>query len=287
MISNGILRSATVLFLVVLTPLTAAAADHHGTFAPHYKNSLFKVTETGRYSVELLVKERRLRAGDNTLELIVHDGKNRDVVGADVTIVPRMAGMHHGVSAKAVVSEQGGGLYRAENVVLSAGGHWELKVTVKKDSVADAAVFVFADVPAGHGEHAHHGHASPHAGSGHMHKQVKTSAIDTSTLRQTTNFRVAYASDAAPLPINTLHSWRLKVTTPQGKPVKGAAITVTGDMPAHGHGLPTEPEVTREIADGVYLVEGLKFNMPGHWVMQFNIEANGKRDTAAFDLVIR
>ena len=40
-------------------------------------------------------------------------------------------------------------------------------------------------------------------------------------------------------------------------------------MPEHGHGFPTVPEVTEYLGDGKYLVEGLKFSMPGWWVGQF------------------
>ena len=140
----------------------------------------------------------------------------------------------------------------------------------------------FLATPAGADDSGHH-----HKHSAAMHSNMKSDAVDTSTERQTPNFRVTYTSEAMPIPINTLHSWRLKIATPQGKPVEGAAITLTGDMPAHGHGLPTKPEVTREISNGVYLVEGMKFSMPGHWVVQFHIAANGKEDTAAFDLVLK
>src|SRR4249920_3274177 len=31
-----------------------------------------------------------------------------------------------------------------------------------------------------------------------------------------------------------------------------------GGMPQHGHGLPTRPVVSRELADGTYLMEGMK-----------------------------
>ena len=146
-------------------------------------------------------------------------------------------------------------------------------------TLGSASAFVMTPVGAYGSDH-HHKHAT-------MRAEMKSGTVDTSTERQTKNFRVSYTSEAMPIPINTLHSWRLKIATPQGKPVEGAAITLTGDMPAHGHGLPTKPEVTRKIADGVYLVEGVKFSMPGHWVIQFHIAADGKEDTAAFDLVLK
>jgi hypothetical protein len=55
-------------------------------------------------------------------------------------------------------------------------------------------------------------------------------------------------------------------------------------MPQHGHGLPTQPLVTAYLGDGTYLVEGMKFQMGGWWVVDFTIEANGQSDTVRFNL---
>ena len=98
----------------------------------------------------------------------------------------------------------------------------------------------------------------------------------------------AATGNAAAVPLNRLHRWRLLVSDLAGQPVAGAAITVAGHMPGHVHGLPTQPRVTRELAPGVYLVEGLKFQMDGWWVMQFDIQprgAAGPADNVAFNLV--
>ena len=40
-------------------------------------------------------------------------------------------------------------------------------------------------------------------------------------------------------------------------------------MPGHVHGLPTKPRITQEIEPGVYIVDGVKFQMKGWWVMKF------------------
>ena len=269
------MRYVFALFLILLVPLNAPAGNDHGAFTKHYKNSLFNVSGSGHYSVELVIKEHDLRVGANKLDVIVHNRKNQDVAGAKVDVVPWMPAMGHGVSEQAVVAEQGGGLYRAENVVLSMGGRWELKVKVKKGAVEDTTVFVFPAVATGRN----------HAHSAHQAVNVKKNDFDTSSVRETAHFHVEYSSAVTPIPINKLHSWELKIVTPQGKPVTGARVTIEGDMPGHGHGLPTAPEVTREIRDGLYLVEGLRFSMPGRWIMKFHIQADGKQDTVAFNLV--
>jgi hypothetical protein len=97
-------------------------------------------------------------------------------------------------------------------------------------------------------------------------------------------FKVTYTSDPAGVPIGPIISWQLQVLTAAGEPVKDAEITVTGDMPEHGHGLPTMPKVTKNLGDGKYLVEGIKFSMPGWWTMTFTIKSGGKNDSVTFNL---
>ncbi len=86
-------------------------------------------------------------------------------------------------------------------------------------------------------------------------------------------WRVDVYSNLSPLTINTIHSWRLKVTDSAGQPVEDVTVQVAGGMPDHDHGLPTQPQVTAEIATGEYLLEGVRFHMPGRWRMDFIVEA--------------
>ena len=77
---------------------------------------------------------------------------------------------------------------------------------------------------------------------------------------------------------------RLAVADAQGRPIEGAVIGVDGGMPQHGHGLPTQPKVTRSVGEGVYEVEGMKFNMGGWWEVKFAIAAAAGADTVTFNL---
>ena len=71
----------------------------------------------------------------------------------------------------------------------------------------------------------------------------------------------------------------------KGQAVDGAAITVDGGMPQHGHGLPTQPRVTKALGNGVYVVEGVRFNMGGWWEFKLSIAAgNAGTDTVTFNL---
>jgi YtkA-like len=90
---------------------------------------------------------------------------------------------------------------------------------------------------------------------------------------------------AAPA-INQIHAWQIKLSSPDGAPVRNARIAVDGGMPQHGHGLPTRPQVTREVADGTYLIEGMKFSMTGWWEIKLAVQATGGPDTAVFNTVV-
>lgn len=113
--------------------------------------------------------------------------------------------------------------------------------------------------------------------------------VDTATTQLSASgiFRVTYAAAGGQVPINQMHQWTLHVETADGTPVENALIQVNGDMPQHGHGLPTRPQVTEYLGNGDYLVEGLRFQMPGWWVMDFTIEANGRTDTVRFEMQLK
>lgn len=96
-------------------------------------------------------------------------------------------------------------------------------------------------------------------------------------------FSGSVSSTPAPPPVNEMHTWTLHLEDEAGNPVENAEITVDGDMPAHGHGLPTEPRVTEYLGNGDYLVEGMQFQMDGEWYVEFTITAEGATDTLRFD----
>lgn len=89
-----------------------------------------------------------------------------------------------------------------------------------------------------------------------------------------------YAENQQPLPINQYHNWIIVLSDTQGRPVYPAAFAITGGMPEHGHGLPTQPQVTGHLGDGEYLLEGIKFTMDGEWIIQVQILAGDRQDTA-------
>ena len=91
---------------------------------------------------------------------------------------------------------------------------------------------------------------------------------------------------ATPAAINQLHSWRVSLASPTGAPMAQARIQVDGGMPQHGHGLPTRPQVTQDLPDGSYLIEGLKFSMTGWWEIKLAIDGPGGADKVTFNTVV-
>jgi hypothetical protein len=98
-------------------------------------------------------------------------------------------------------------------------------------------------------------------------------------------YSVRLESPPAESPVNQLHVWHLELRDADGDPVTGATIGVEGDMPAHGHGLPTEPEA-RELGGGRYELEGMKFQMGGAWFVEFAIDAPPGHDTVRVEFTL-
>jgi hypothetical protein len=88
----------------------------------------------------------------------------------------------------------------------------------------------------------------------------------------------------AAVEIGKFQTWVLELRTSDGAAVAGAAVAIAGGMPGHGHGLPTQPQVTEELGMGQYRIEGVKLNMAGAWVIEVFVESSAARDRLRFDL---
>lgn len=97
-------------------------------------------------------------------------------------------------------------------------------------------------------------------------------------------YRASVRLDVEPIPVRRLQHWTLHIDTMDGRPVDAATITMNGGMPQHGHGLPTSPRVTRALGNGDHLVEGVKFNMGGWWVVKFRVASSAGADSVVFNL---
>ncbi|MGP1677947.1 MAG: FixH family protein [Giesbergeria sp.] len=81
-----------------------------------------------------------------------------------------------------------------------------------------------------------------------------------------------------------LQSMRVSIVDASGRAVDGANILVDGGMPQHGHGLPTQPRVTKSLGGGLYEIEGVRFNMGGWWEFKLAVNGAAGADTVTFNL---
>jgi hypothetical protein len=98
------------------------------------------------------------------------------------------------------------------------------------------------------------------------------------------HYRATIHPQGDSIPQGKLHRWTIHLETVSGTPVDSATLLVDGGMPQHGHGLPTKPRVTRHLGNGDHLVEGMKFNMGGWWVVKFRVASATGADSVVFNL---
>jgi hypothetical protein len=103
--------------------------------------------------------------------------------------------------------------------------------------------------------------------------RASTNHVYTATLQPTQAWR-----------LRQLQSVPVRIIDAEGRPVEGASIRVDGGMPQHGHGLPTQPKVSRYLGDGVYEIEGVRFSMGGWWELKLAIDAPAGSDRVTFNL---
>lgn len=62
-------------------------------------------------------------------------------------------------------------------------------------------------------------------------------------------------------------------------------IKVDADMPSHGHGINTEPEI-KKVSTGKYEVNGLLFHMGGDWELYIDVIEDGIPDRATIPFTL-
>lgn len=135
----------SIIALSLIVPFSVGAHGDHGAkkgvFTKHFNESLFKVTEKGLFSIEILPDEREYKIGKDVIGLVIHDENDRDVEDAVITIT--LEGITH---KPFVIREKGDGLYTVSNLDLKQEGSWKLIINVKKGKKQDRAIFIFPDI---------------------------------------------------------------------------------------------------------------------------------------------
>lgn len=99
-------------------------------------------------------------------------------------------------------------------------------------------------------------------------------------------YRAQLSPEAIPITVRQMHVWTVTLQTAAGAPVTQANIAIGGGMPQHGHGLPTAPQVTKNLGDGRYQIEGVKFNMRGWWTFELAVIGADGSDVVTFNIVL-
>jgi hypothetical protein len=121
------------------------------------------------------------------------------------------------------------------------------------------------------------------AGHGIMMQWPAPADLDLSLTQASVEGLFVASLETGPIALNQTHAWIVDVDMADGTPVDIDALTIDGGMPLHGHGLPTEPKVVRDLGDGRFEVEGVLFSMPGWWIVTVHVSTPASPDAATFN----
>jgi hypothetical protein len=99
-------------------------------------------------------------------------------------------------------------------------------------------------------------------------------------------YRVGLRPRDGGVPMGRLHAWVVTTETADGVRFAPIRLAFGGGMPQHAHGFDTEPRVTRALAEGEYLVEGVRFHMSGEWTLRVELVGPAGPDVAIFRLQV-
>lgn len=96
--------------------------------------------------------------------------------------------------------------------------------------------------------------------------------------------RLEVFSDLSPLALNRIHSWHIRLQDAAGRPYAAHRLELSGGMPEHDHGLPTAPAASSTGNPGEFLLEGMRFHMPGRWLLDFTLVGPQGTETVSLEL---
>jgi hypothetical protein len=97
---------------------------------------------------------------------------------------------------------------------------------------------------------------------------LSTASSTLPVIVQTPQHKITAKPIESSIVLNEIHSWVIYIDDTTGQPVQGLEFQIKGGMPAHQHGLPTQPQLINESNPGEYIIDGLKFNMHGTWTIE-------------------
>ncbi len=117
---------------------------------------------------------------------------------------------------------------------------------------------------------------------GPLTAEARAAALPASVCANGGSFRVEVLAAPSPIPIGSLFDLEVALRegcAGTGPPVEAAQLRVEAIMPGHGHGMNTHPR-SAPLGDGRFAVSGLRFHMPGNWIVHFDLVRAGVLERA-------
>jgi hypothetical protein len=112
------------------------------------------------------------------------------------------------------------------------------------------------------------------------------SDLDLSRIRTSENGSFVASIEPGVISVDETHAWIVELKMVDGTPPAIGAVTIDGGMPVHGHGLPAQPKVIRDLGSGRFEVEGVTFSMSGWWVVNVHVDTPSGADKATFNFTL-
>lgn len=98
------------------------------------------------------------------------------------------------------------------------------------------------------------------------------------------DYAIDYTFTPDPIPKNEHFSMNMVITRKDSVDLpEDLTVQVVADMPAHGHGINTAPEI-QQLPSGTFQVDGLLFHMSGQWELYIDVMEDGIPDRATIPI---
>ena len=99
-------------------------------------------------------------------------------------------------------------------------------------------------------------------------------------------YQISLRPEEGPARVGASHAWVVSLETTDGVPFRPSRLAFDGGMPQHGHGFETRPHVSRSRSVGEFLVDGVRFHMPGDWMLRVEVVGPSGPDVAVFQILV-
>ncbi len=138
------MKRMTISFLTVL--FFACTVKYTPKMVQHIKGSVFKATDSGYYTTELVMKPKSPKVGKNRAHLIIHNYESEDVPGLKIKITPYLPARELTSPDVPTVKDAGRGLYIIDNIYFPEPGNWQLRLKIYGEEMVDTVVLPIPEV---------------------------------------------------------------------------------------------------------------------------------------------